>query len=91
VSDSVPAAAQPSAPTPTPRRVLLPLGGEASCFTREHLTILYRCSHGELGRLLVRKQAPLPIRIDGQILWYCDEVVNSQAQVIRTLERWRKR
>lgn len=78
-------------PTPTPRRVLLPLGGEASMFTREHLTILYRCSHGELGRLLVRKQAPLPIRIEGQILWHVDEAINAQAQTVRTLERWRQR
>ena len=78
-------------PTPTPRHVLLPLGGSADLFTREHLTILYRCSHGELGRLLVRKQAPLPVRIDGQILWYVDEAINAQTQITRTLERWRQR
>jgi hypothetical protein len=60
-------------------------------YTRENLTQIYRCSHGELGRLLARKMAPLPIRIDQQILWFCDEVLNMQAQVTRTVERWRKR
>ena len=76
---------------PNPRRVPLPLGGEALMYTRENLTQLYRCSHGELGRLLSRKMAPLPIRIDQQILWFVDEVLNMQAQVTRTVERWRKR
>jgi hypothetical protein len=75
---------------PTPRVIQLPLGGQANMFTREQLTILYRSSHGELGRLLARRMAPLPIRVDGQILWYVDEALNSQAQVARTLERWRK-
>jgi hypothetical protein len=60
-------------------------------YTRENLTQLYRCSHGELGRMLSRKMAPLPIRIDGQILWFVDECLGKQAEVIRTLERWRKR
>lgn len=60
-------------------------------FTREQLTILYHCSHGELGRLLSRHMAPLPIRMDGTILWHADEAVNSQAQAQRTLERWHKR
>jgi hypothetical protein len=78
-------------PTPTPRKVLLPLGGEARMFTREHLTVIYRCSHGELGRLLARNMAPLPIRVDGTIFWYQDETMNALAQVMRTLERWRKR
>ena len=76
---------------PTPRRTLLPLGGEALTYARENLTQLYRCSHGELGRLLSRKMAPLPVRIDGQILWWIDEVQNATATVQRTLERWKKR
>jgi hypothetical protein len=67
------------------------LGGDALMYTREHLTVLYRCSHGELGRLLARKMAPLPVRIEQQILWFVDESLNQQAQVMRTLERWRKR
>jgi hypothetical protein len=62
-----------------------------SMYTRENLTVLFKCSHGELGRLLARKMAPLPVRIDGQILWYIDEVQNATAQVQRTLERWKKR
>jgi hypothetical protein len=79
------------APAPSGRNIPLPLGGNALMYTREQLTQLYRCSHGELGRLAVRKMCPLPIRIEGQILWYVDECLNEQAQVMRTLERWRKR
>ena len=75
---------------PTPKTVQLPAGGQAVMYTREHLTIMYRCSHGELGRLLARNMAPLPIRVDGAILWYVDETLRAQAQVLRTLERWRK-
>lgn len=76
---------------PNPRRVPLPLGGECLMYTRENLTQLFRCSHGELGRMLSRKMAPLPIRIDGQILWFVDEALGAQASVQRTIERWRKR
>lgn len=78
-------------PPPNPRKVPLPLGGDALMYTRENVTQLFRCSHGELGRLACRKMAPLPIRIDGQILWYVDECLAAQAQVMRSLERWRKR
>lgn len=78
-------------PQPAPRKIPLPLGGDALMYTRENLTQLYRVSHGELGRLLSRKMGPLPIRIDGQILWYVDEALQMQAQVLRTIERWRKR
>lgn len=81
----------PAPATPAPRNVNLPLGGAAAMYTRENLTVLFKCSHGELGRLLARKMAPLPVRIDGQILWYIDEVQNAQAQVMRTLERWKVR
>lgn len=75
---------------PKPRTLALPLGGSAAIYTREMLTVLYRCTHGELGRLLARKQAPLPIRIDGQIVWYADEAQTAMATVLRTLERWRR-
>jgi hypothetical protein len=75
---------------PTPRTVLLPLGGEAKMFTREHVTILLRCSHGELGRLLARNMFPLPIRTNGLIAWFVDECMNALPQALRTLERWRK-
>ena len=81
---------EPPAPVPQPRRIQLPLGGSADVFTREQLTTIYRCTHGELGRLLSRKMAPLPIRVDGQILWYTDETLAAQAQVVRTIERWRR-
>jgi hypothetical protein len=63
----------------------------ATMYTRENLTVLFKCSHGELGRLLARKMAPLPVRIDGQILWWVDEVKNATATVQRTLERWKQR
>lgn len=76
-------------PAIVPHVIKLPLGGEANMFTREQLTILYHCSHGELGRLLCRKMGPPPVRIDGQILWYVDEALSDQAQIMRTLERWR--
>ncbi len=62
-----------------------------SMYTRENLTVLFKCSHGELGRLLARRMAPLPVRIDGQILWWIDEVQNATATVQRTLERWKQR
>lgn len=86
---SGPAVATP--PAPIPRSIYLPTGKSASTYTREQLTILYHCTHGELGRLLARRMAPLPIRVDGQILWFVDEVQGSQATVQKTLERWRKR
>jgi hypothetical protein len=76
---------------PPPRKVPLPLGGLALMYSREQLVIIYRCSHGELGRMLRAKMVPLPIRIDGQILWYVDEVLATQATTERTLSRWRKR
>jgi hypothetical protein len=74
-----------------PRDPANPFGTPAAMYTRENLTVLFKCSHGELGRLLARKMAPLPVRIDGQILWYIDEVQNATPQVLRTLERWKQR
>ncbi len=68
-----------------------PAPAAATMYTRENLTALFKCSHGELGRLLARKMAPLPVRIDGQILWHIDEVQNETASVQRTLERWKSR
>jgi hypothetical protein len=78
-------------PAPTPKLVHLPCGGSMSMLTREQCTQLFGCSHGELGRLLCRKQAPLPIRVEGTILFFVDECLNMQAQVQRTLDRWRHR
>jgi hypothetical protein len=81
---------QPAPPAPKSRSVQLPLGGLSSFYTREHMTVLYRCTHGELGRLLVRRMVPLPVRIEGQILWFTDEALEGMAQALRTLERWLK-
>jgi hypothetical protein len=69
----------------------LPTGTTAMLYTREQLTALYACAHGELGRLLVRKLAPLPIRVDGLIGWHVDEVNASVDQVMKVLQKWRKR
>ena len=84
-------APEPPRKPPDPRRVPLPYGGHALMYTRENLVFMYRCSHGELGRMLRAKMAPLPVRIDGQILWFVDEVLNTQATVERTVTRWRRR
>jgi hypothetical protein len=73
------------------KRIELPSGNSMNMLTREQMTQLYKISHGELGRLLCRKQAPLPVRIDGTILFYVDEALAMQAQVIRTIVRWRHR
>lgn len=78
------------AASPTPRTVQLPLGGSATCYTREQLTQAYQCSHAELGRLLRDKIAPLPIRIDGTIYWFADEVVSSMPHVTKVIERRRR-
>ena len=78
-------------PVFAPAKAPVPLpASPPAMYTRENLTVLYKCSHGELGRLLARKMAPLPVRIDGAILWHVDEVQNSQASVMRTLERWKR-
>lgn len=83
-SEAAPAA------SPTPRVVQLPLGGSGSFFTREQLTQAYRCNHAELGRLLRDKIAPLPIRVDGTIYWFADEVTASVPHVTKVIERRRK-
>jgi len=75
---------------PTPRVVQLPLGGAGSFFTREQLTQAFQCSHAELGRLLRDKIAPLPIRIDGTIYWFTDEVDAAITRVEKVLERRRR-
>lgn len=68
----------------------LPLGGSGSFFTREQLTQAYHCNHAELGRLLRDKIAPLPIRVDGTIYWFADEVSASVFNVTKVIERRRK-
>jgi hypothetical protein len=73
------------------REVPLPSGVVALMYTREQVVYILKCSHGELGRLLRAKMAPLPIRVEGQILFYVDETLAAQAATERTLQRWRKR
>ena len=76
---------------PKPRTVTLPLTDvEAKVYTRDQLVRLFDCTHGELGRMLVRKLAPLPVRIDGYIVWFADEALAAQDTVSATLKRWRK-
>lgn len=75
---------------PAPRTVQLPFGGSVSCFTREQLTQLYQCSHAELGRLLRDKIAPLPVRVDGAIYWFADEVSAVLSKVAKAIERRRR-
>lgn len=50
-----------------------------------------QCSHYELDRLLRQKVAPLPVRIDGVILWYADELAKAKAKCQEQVAYWRKR
>jgi hypothetical protein len=45
--------------------------------TREELVKIYDVSQGYLGYLLREKKIPLPVRINGEILWYADEINES--------------
>ena len=75
---------------PIPREIDLPGGGRAQMFIREQVVRIYGCSHGEFGRLLIRGVAPLPIRVNGAILWFADEVQELQPAVEEHLKRWRR-
>lgn len=66
--------------------------------TREQLVSIYDVSQGYLGYLLREKAArsagdlqagkiPLPVRINGEILWYADEVSASLPKIKSFLER----
>lgn len=59
--------------------------------SRDELVAELKCSHGELGRLLRAKQFPLPVRFDGVIFWWRDEVQTELDNAQRKLERYRKR
>ena len=78
------------APITPPVSIRLPLGGTAEVYTRDQLIALYNCSHGELGRLMVRKFAPLPIRVDGLIVWFADESIQARTKVTKVLDQWRR-
>jgi hypothetical protein len=58
--------------------------------TREELVKIYDVSQGYLGYLLREKKIPLPVRINGDILWYVDEVHNSLPKIKSFLERRKK-
>lgn len=58
---------------------------------RDHLVTALACSHFELGRLLREKIAPLPVRLDGTILWYEDEIASAAERCKKALDYWRKR
>jgi predicted DNA-binding transcriptional regulator AlpA len=63
----------------------------APALLRDHLIALLGCSHFELGRLLREKIAPLPVRLDGLILWYEDEAREAIARCQDATNYWRKR
>jgi hypothetical protein len=55
--------------------------------SREELVKIYDVSQGYLGYLLREKRIPLPVRINGEILWYKDEVDVSLPKIKSFLER----
>lgn len=55
--------------------------------TREALVDIYGVSQGYLGYLLREKKIPLPVRINGEILWYKDEIDVSLPKIKSFLER----
>ncbi len=63
----------------------------APTLLRDHLIGLLGCSHFELGRLLREKIAPLPVRLDGLILWYEDEAREAKQRCDDAISYWRKR
>jgi hypothetical protein len=58
---------------------------------RDHLVAALGCSHFELGRLLRERIAPLPVRIDGVILWYEDEAKLAAPRCRDAVAYWRRR
>lgn len=57
--------------------------------SREQVTLKFACSHAELGRLLREMKAPLPVRLNGTILFYRDEVDAAIPAVTALLARRR--
>lgn len=55
--------------------------------TRDELIKIYDISQGYLGYLLREKKVPLPVRINGEILWYLDEVHASLPRIKKLLEQ----
>ena len=58
--------------------------------TREELATICDVSQGYLGYLLREKKIPLPVRINGEILWYADELYTALPKIKSFLERRKK-
>jgi hypothetical protein len=59
--------------------------------TRDNLIVALGCTHFELGRLLRERIAPLPVRLDGVILWFEDECRAAAARCQESVAYWRRR
>lgn len=57
--------------------------------TREQVAARFECSFTELGRLLRERFSPLPVKVNGQILWHADEVAQAEPDVKKLLARRR--
>lgn len=57
---------------------------------QHQVTLLLKCSHAELLRLLREKRAPLPVRVEGAVRWYQDEIETAAPAVQTILMRRRK-
>lgn len=62
----------------------------APSLDQHQVTLRFGCSHTELTRLLREKRAPLPVRLDGAIRWYEDEVMAAVSAVKNIVARRRK-
>lgn len=58
---------------------------------RDHVVAALSVSHFELGRLLRERIAPLPVRLDGVILWHEDEVKAAYKRCGEAAAYWRRR
>lgn len=59
----------------------------APTISRDELVNTYGVSQGYLGYLLREKKIPLPVRINGEILWYADEVKDSLPKIMPFLAK----
>lgn len=62
------------------------IAGSVLNLRRDDLAKIYGVSQGYLGYLLREKKIPLPVRINGEILWYSDEVQASLPRIKKLLE-----
>jgi predicted DNA-binding transcriptional regulator AlpA len=63
---------------------------DAPSLDQHQVTLALGCSHAELLRLVREKRAPLPVRIEGAVRWYADEVKTAAPAVQTILSRRRK-